>query len=586
MSRSTGTDDPFQGYAWGLSEKYSIGRVIGKGGYGLVHKGRRKSDGQEFAIKVLPKVAHTGENQSVRGKQARYLESVRTEVEIMLALRGSLGIVYLHEVYQDQENVYLVMELCSGGHLLKWEGVGRGTRKLNERVVSRYIKDILQIIVVCHARHIIHRDIKPANFLLLNNGQFSPVKVIDFGLSKYFTPKDLPLTASTAEGTPWYLAPEACRGKWYPKTDVWACCVMAFYMLTGTYPFIDRKNTMMPDLARTLKSICFEDLDMTRKECQGLSLLAVDFLKFGLQQKDVENRPTAEQCLAHPWIQQGDLLDAKPLDPTVLQRLQKFSQNGSFKCNVLEHIARELVSMHFAPDGKKSVQASQVVKDRSVRAGQIFKDRSVKSGGLYETGSVTTMSTSLPQSTLYSRTLAQLLDTIHADRNGCVNKTSLYSLLVELGHAIDEKEAGEIFDSLDVERRGFVKREDIAASLIDWQDFRDTFKDRWIEMVRRVFDELDEDQDGSLSAREIAAAFEGALSIPEVDAAVHNVLVEVAARQEQSQFNYSTNKTITFDEFIDFMSSENGLRSTLFPDRLYEVEDDVPAKKNAGFCCF
>lgn len=559
----------FYGYQRGILDKYDLGRVIGKGGGGIVRKGRRKSDGSVFAIKVLPKVVSSGESGSMQGKQRRHVQSIKTEIDIMLTLRGSLGVVYLYDVYQDDDNVYLVMEMCSGGHLVEWEGMGRG--KLNERLVSKYIKEILQIIVVCHARNIMHRDIKPANFLLLNRNASSPVKVIDFGISKYYTTKDLPLTASTAEGTPWYLAPEACRGKWFPKTDVWACCVMAFYMLTGTYPFIDRTNTLMPDLAKTLKAICFQDLDLTRKECQGLSPLAIDFLKYTLLEKDVDTRPSATECLAHPWIQQVEALDPTPLDPTVLQRLQKFSQNGTFKCTVLEHIAREIVSMHFAPDGRKSEHSSQVFRERSVRSGRVFYEE--------------TETMNLPRATIYSRNLAELLNRVQADNSGCINKLSLYSLLVELGHHIDEGEAGEIFNALDIKKRGFVKQEDIAASLIDWQDFQDTFKDRWIDMVRKVFEELDEDHDGILTVQEISAAFEGELSVPEVDAAVHDVLVEVAARQQQALPDAGQTESITFDEFMDFMSSENGLRSTLFPDRMRVVEDDGSREQKSCLGC-
>ncbi len=53
-------------------------------------------------------------------------------------------------------------------------------------------------------------------------------------------------------GTPWYLAPEACRAKWWPATDIWAVGILAAFLLTGTYPFIDRMSPAMPDLVRTL----------------------------------------------------------------------------------------------------------------------------------------------------------------------------------------------------------------------------------------------------------------------------------------------------------------------------------------------
>lgn len=552
----------FKGYKYGLHDAYTLGKIIGQGGWGVVRRGKRKSDDFPVAIKILPKVAYTGANQSVKGKQSKYIQSIKDEIEIMLALRGSLGVVYLHEVYQDEDNVYLVMELCTGGPLLKSEGMGKG-RKLSEQIVSRYIKDILQLLVICHARHIVHRDVKPGNFMLLHNRANSPVKVIDFGLSKYFVPSELPLKASTAEGTPWYLAPEACRGKWYPQTDVWAVCVMAFYMLTGSYPFIDRTNPMMPDMAKTLKAICFHELDLTSKECAHLSPLAVDFLKFGLNEKDIDKRPTAKDCLRHPWIQQGEILDKKPLNPTVLQRLQKFSQNGAFKCTVLEHMAREIVSRHFAAENGSQHHVPA------------FKERSVKHGHEFQV-----QHTDLPKSTLYSRSLARMFDQIQTDKDGRIGKDALYKLLVELGHGIGQDEATEIFNALDGDKKGYLEEEDIAAGLVDWQDYRDTFKDRWIESARKVFDDLDNNNDGTLTAEEISRAFEGDVSVLEVDAAVHNVLVEVAARHKRTTAN-----SLTFDDFVDFISSENGISSSLFPDRLDRMEEEEDQKVGSGWFC-
>lgn len=398
------------------------------------------------------------------------------------------------------------------------------------------------------------------------------------------------MTASTAAGTPWYLAPEACRGHWWPKTDVWACGVMTFYMLTGSFPFMDRSNTIIPDLPKTLKAICYEELDLTREECQHLSPLAKDFLQCVLA-KDLDNRFSAEECLLHPWIQSTEELDASPLDPSVLQRLQRFSQNGVFKCTILEHIGRELVSMHFGPEDKKSFHAEAV-----------FKERSVRGGGEYAKLQ-NSHSRTLPNSTVYSRNLIALLDSVKADGDGHINRQSLHELLISLGHSMDVSEAEEIFQILDTDKKGYLNKQDIAVGLIDWEEFSDTFKDRWIETLRRVFQDLDHDKDGSLSAQEIAAAFEGGMSIPEVDAAVHDVIVQISwLHQERSALSgtgsadrsrgYDKDK-ISFDEFLDFMSSENGMHSLLFQDRKY-VEDDLPAHEekepngssNMFKCCF
>ena len=69
----------------------------------------------------------------------------------------------------------------------------------------------------------------------------------------FYDPAHLPVTGLNPEGTPWYLAPECCRAKWWPASDVWAVGVMACYLLSGAYPFLDRVSPKMPDLARTLR---------------------------------------------------------------------------------------------------------------------------------------------------------------------------------------------------------------------------------------------------------------------------------------------------------------------------------------------
>lgn len=79
-----------------------------------------------------------------------------------------------------------------------------------------------------------------------------------------------------------------------------------------------------------------------------------------------------------------------------------------------------------------------------------------------------------------------------------------------------QEEVGELFAVVDVEQRGEVTQAELAAGLIDWKAFQDTYKSRWLECARRVFAELDSDGTGDLSAQEIAGAFSSHLSQYEV----------------------------------------------------------------------
>lgn len=657
------------GYLKTFPETYTLGKKLGKGGSGTVFVATRRSDKADYAVKVIPKVLND-HNASDR-KKADQIPAIRREVEVLLALRGTLNVAALEGAYEDARNVYLVMELCRGGELIGKSGPVKRNFAYSERAVASFMRSILQTIAQCHARNIIHRDVKPENFLLLSKEEGAPLKAIDFGLAFFVNPESLPLTAPNVEGTPWYLAPEACRAKWYFATDVWAAGIIAAYMLTGVYPFVDRVLPDMPDLARTLKVICFEELNQTGPEWKDLSTEATDFVAH-LLVKDPLQRPSALQALKHSFLQDAPSKQDRPLHHSVVQRIQRFAQNGVFKRRVLEHIAQDLVSMHFSADKDRSTHAGAVFKDRSVRGARAYQEasrhgdasrdpsgsyrfagafnqrtenifnkegsRSVRGnrygsfhGSVRNGGSVhgekpngTTAVPAgvyLPVSTPYSRRLAVLLDSLDTDFDGKVQRKDLQTALLKMGYKIDDREAGELFDAVDVERRGIVAKADLSASLVDWKWVQDTYADRWVESVRRVFEELDTDGDGELDAKEIAGAFSGHLCPYEVDAAVHEVLIESVGPWDESEPSSTENTggstttndgggngaagletmpstKIDFQHLLRLLQTGDGLDDlNFFDDRLSnhtsrhasENLDELFAseKKNRGlFCCF
>lgn len=380
------------GYKTGINEHYSFGRKLGQGGNGTVIAVVRKSSDASYACKILPKICKDPTASDRR--RAEQIPSIKREVDILLALKGSLSIATLEDVFEDDDNVYLILELCKGGELLqdtsfnnsKKHNTDSQPRLLSERAVASLIKSVLRTIAQCHSKHILHRDIKPENFMFLTTSPISPLKAIDFGLAVMLPESKLPLTMPMAEGTPWYLAPEACRGKWYYTTDVWACGILAAYMLTGKYPFIDRVTPNMPDLARTLRIICKDELDQSGPEWEALSEEARDFVETMLV-KDPMSRPSATAALSHPWLQddeQKKKREDRPLHKSVVQRLQRFGQNSLFKRTVLEHIAQDLISMHFNQEGDRSQHGSNVFISRSVRTGKALNESSQKGGNQFQ----------------------------------------------------------------------------------------------------------------------------------------------------------------------------------------------------------
>lgn len=147
------------------------------------------------------------------------------------------------------------MEECLGGELFD-RIIDRIQKKnlFTEREAATLFKQIMSAICYCHSQGICHRDLKPENLLFLNNEDNSPLKVIDFGLSKIHNKGDSKMT--TKVGTAYYVAPEVLKGDYDEKCDIWSTGVILFIILCGEPPFNGPNDN---EIYRKIqkKSFCF-----------------------------------------------------------------------------------------------------------------------------------------------------------------------------------------------------------------------------------------------------------------------------------------------------------------------------------------
>ena len=123
------------------------------------------------------------------------------------------------------------MELMEGGELFD-RIISKSYYQESE--AAETIKSIIDSIRYCHELDIIHRDLKPENLLYDSSSDHAIIKISDFGLAR-FVGSDL---ATTACGTPSYLAPEILSGKPYGKeVDYWSVGIILYIMLCGFPPF-------------------------------------------------------------------------------------------------------------------------------------------------------------------------------------------------------------------------------------------------------------------------------------------------------------------------------------------------------------
>ncbi|CDW88681.1 protein kinase domain containing protein [Stylonychia lemnae] len=284
-----------------ITKDYQILNLLGKGGFGEVKKVMHKLTGQMRAMKIIKKDA-----------AEEYLQNLNNEIKILKVLDHP-NIVKLYEIYQDQKNIYLITEYLEGGELFD---LILKTKHFNENIAAKIMKQLLSAVAYCHNKNIVHRDLKPENLLLCKPDSFD-VKVIDFGLSRTFTPEK---NMYSKMGTPFYIAPEVLKKKYNEKCDVWSCGVILYILLCGNPPFNGKNDQAIFD-SISLGFVSFQGV-----EWKNVSNQAKIFIK-KLLQVHPDQRLSAQQALSDPWIKIYTSSDtiAPPMAMNILNNLRSFN---------------------------------------------------------------------------------------------------------------------------------------------------------------------------------------------------------------------------------------------------------------------
>ncbi|KAI4316987.1 hypothetical protein L6164_024904 [Bauhinia variegata] len=155
---------------------YKIEKELGRGASGVTYLCTEKATGRKYACKTIAR------RKLVKRED---IEDVRREVLILQHLSGQPNIVEFRGAYEDQQNVHLVMELCSGGELFD-RIIAKGI--YSEREAAALFRQIMNVVHVCHFMGVMHRDLKPENFLLASKDANAAIKATDFGLSVFIQP--------------------------------------------------------------------------------------------------------------------------------------------------------------------------------------------------------------------------------------------------------------------------------------------------------------------------------------------------------------------------------------------------------------
>jgi len=215
----TTVHDPLVGQL--LDGRYRVESRVAVGGMATVYRAVDTRLDRLLALKVM----HPG-----LAADTEFVERFIREAKAVAKLAHP-NVVGVFDQGTDGAYVYLAMEYVAGCTL---RDVLRERGALPPRAALDILEPVLAALGAAHRAKLIHRDVKPENVLIGDDGR---VKVADFGLVRTVDTQTSVTGTGAVLGTVSYLAPEQIEyGTVDQRTDVYACGVMLYEMLTGRKP--------------------------------------------------------------------------------------------------------------------------------------------------------------------------------------------------------------------------------------------------------------------------------------------------------------------------------------------------------------
>ncbi len=290
-------------------DKYHIYDQIGKGNFSQVFKGREKKRIEYVAIKRIDK---------------SMMNKIVHEVQILHKLESPHCLKF-HDWYETRNNLWLILEYCTGADL---EKLLIQDGHLPEDSVRIFGLDILAGLKYLHSEGLLHCDLRPRNFLV---DEYGIIKMCDFKLSRKIPKNVLGDIAYETRGIAEYMAPElfSTKGVHSFASDFWALGCMLYELRRGILPFgslsnssdnqhngverwqsttekeinifLDRLHNTSP--VTDPSPACFKSKGKTRKTIATVPPMSAELadLMTWLLEKHVEDRCGWDELFSHPF---------------------------------------------------------------------------------------------------------------------------------------------------------------------------------------------------------------------------------------------------------------------------------------------
>ena len=474
-------------HVWQVYEKKEI---LGTGAFGTVYRAQDRVTGVTVAVKQLQK-----DKAAEAGAEQEALHEFQT-----CARLSHPHIMRTFSYFDAPQAYYLVSELAGGGELNDYLAQHKDLN--TERGIANVASQVLSALIFMHEKSAVHHDIKPPNILVTtqkwscDTSGVTPLVVLgDFGTCRLrhasrasmmraggrtVRKKSLAshalqaaLAASDGQidvlGTPEYCGPEVFEGKSGYRTDVYALGVTLFELLSGEKPFEVVWGDMFDDSFDADASARYAQMsdvqlpaDLTR--LKGISPDGVACIGRMLS-KQYDARPTAKECSEEAWFRQAASPDAYFSETT------RKSATDTALCDEAEQRARRMqrrASAGFCCKALSNLVASRI-SDEVLRREKALFMRADGEGG---------------------------------EVDGKLNAAELHALFAAEGW--DAERAQRAVSSLAKDGSSGLGFNDWVAATMD---LNTTTSQAVAAQVRALFEELDRDGSGQISANELRAHF-------------------------------------------------------------------------------
>jgi len=434
-----------------LLDKYTVEKEIGAGGYARCLLVKNKTTGQLFACKELQK------------NKLNNVASLKSEIQILIKLDHP-NIIKLYEIYENDNYIYLVMELCTGGEL--FDRIIQKTeegKQFTEKEVAKIFQQMMSAINYCHSNKIVHRDLKPENLLLASQDENSPIKVIDFGMSRIFNDKQ---AMFDKVGTAYYISPEVLDGFYDEKCDIWSAGVILYILLCGYPPFNGNDDDEIFESIKKRKFV-YPDAEWAK-----ISGEAKDLINKMLSEP--LNRLTAEQVLGHPWLKNQLSKDVKSNGVKInFNTFKTYSGANKLSRAVLTYIA------------------SRLTDDEVKKLKDAFQKIDVNKDGMLTLEELKNAVNQNPD--VHVMNIEQIFKTIDTDNSGVINYTEFLAASIDKRIYLQEDKLRDAFKLFDEDKSGKISKSEISKVL--------KFKKSGAEMTK-LFEKYDLNGDGEIDFEE------------------------------------------------------------------------------------